>query len=1358
MIGFRRIGKLISFISIAACCSASFTLYAQKSASFNHLSVNDGLSQSTIYSIYQDSKGFMWFGTRGGGLNRYNGYDFQIYRNQPDDPRSLSDNVVLSILEDRNGILWVGTAKGEVNRYDINSGNFIAYPLAVSSEVYENISLAVRCIFEDSSGKIWIGTNQRVYIYNKGTDHFDPVMDDAPFPVKGTTSITEDGDGNFYFATWDRLIRYHPESGSYAQLEIPVDQFSNFGGRIHPLLLDSKNRLWLGAPGGLKIIEIGKEFSFSNDLPDEIDWPDAFNNVRIIKETSDGILWFGTQKGLYAYTPGQTVLKEFKTDPKNPESLNHNSVYSLFEDKVGTLWIGTWSGLSILDKRKYKFELYNHLHNDPLSLSNNVVSSFQEDKKGTWIGTEQGGLNFLNADRTNFTVYKHIEGDPESLPSNNVKSIFLDSNNDLWVGTLNGGLSLHLGKGRFKNFLQGRSVYTFTENPEGKLYIGGRQGLVVMDLETRIISSEVFPPSAGKRGIDTFIEVLFADTKGRIWIGTRNEGLYLFDPIKSLLKQFQSDKADTNSISGNNVISICEDPQQNIWIGTFRGLNRFNEGDFSFDRISKRINLQDNVINGLQADDKGRLWISTNTGLYEYDQQSKELLHYDYLDGLQSNEFNRRACYKNSSGELFFGGVKGFNVFHPDEIKKNLDLPPIVFTDLKLFNESVIPNHKNSPLKKHISETEEIVLSHKQSSFNLEFVALNYLIPEKNSYAYILEGYEDEWNMSGRVRTASYMNLDPGNYTFRVKASNNDKVWNDAGASIAIRVKAPPYASPVAILIYVVVMMGLLYSLIRIVRYRTEKENELKIERAEKDRIKDLNTKRLQFFTNISHEFRTPLTLIAGPLNKLISGNYNHQSDYLLKLMKSNVNRMLRQVNQLMDFRKLENEKMPLRVKRNNLEQFLSQIVLGFEDLANTRMIELKFLSNNSLSDQTEHWFDVGILDKVVYNLLSNAFKFTPEQGIIEVVLTLNAETAMIEVSDTGQGVKQEKVQRIFERFYSDSPDYGSTGIGLSLSKKLIDLHRGTIELDSEREKGAKFIVIIPVSRKAFSDDEVFLDDETFILERPELDSKTSTLNLQHTTIEPGKNNQLMLIVEDNPEMSSYLADHFGDYNLLLAENGEKGYDLAKEHVPDIIISDIMMPGMNGIEFCKAVKKEYLTSHIPVILLTAKAAIDEKIEGIGDTGADAYVEKPFDPEYLSVLVKNIILQRKKLIDKYAGLSSTGYSSENFEAQDQQFIQRINAIVNDHISDPAFGVDHLLVEIGMSRSQLYRKFKAISDKNPSEYIRILRLQYACSILNESNYNVSEVAYMSGFGNVSYFNTCFKKHFGVSPGKYLTEKLH
>jgi ligand-binding sensor domain-containing protein/signal transduction histidine kinase/AraC-like DNA-binding protein len=1325
--------------------------FAQNRQSFSHLSVNNGLSQSTVYSITQDSKGFMWFGTGEGGLNKYNGYEFQIFRRNPEHFGSLSSNEIRSILEDSRGRLWIGTANGGLNLFNKDTEVFRTYTPKTSNKLNPS-NLSVLCIHEDRSNNIWLGTSNGVYMYNEADDCIVPKLTDASIPLKGVTGICEDLEGNLYLVTLDRLIRYDLELDQYQELVFSQDPFEISGGRINPILLDSQSRLWIGTAEGIKIVDIAKGFVFDIQAFAEVKWPAAFKTVRSILESREGILWFGTGNGLYALDPEQGKLKEYKTNPANSQSLINNSVISIFEDQVGTLWIGTWSGISVLDKRKNRFELYQHHHNDPQSLSSNFVSSFQETYSGTWIGTEEGGLNLMHKDRTIYDSFKHRESDPGSLPSNNVKAVFADSNKDLWVGTYKGGLSVYEGNGRFLNFMADNSVYSMAEMSGGKLYVGSRNGLFMMDLSTREISDLVFPVSSGKQKLESCIRLLYTDSKQRLWIGTIDEGACLLDHARESVEWFTVDDNDSTNLNVNNIYSFCEDNDQNIWIGTTNGLFLFQEESRSFKRISFESGLENCIINGLLVDSEGSLWIATNRGIFRYNPLTKDVLQYNFLDGLQSNEFTRGAYFQNSKGELFFGGVYGFNVFRPEEIYINPDPPPVVISDFKLFNKSVVPGEENSPLKQHISETEKITLSYKQFSFSIEFVALNYLNPEKNSYKYKLEGYEDEWNFSANSRTVSYMNLKPGSYTFRVKGSNNDMVWNPQDTSLDIEVKSPPWSTPFAFVIYFCILTSFLIILVKTVRYRVTKENELIQERAEKDNLRELNKMRLQFFTNISHEFRTPLTLIASPLDKISSGNYVYQQEYLISLMKSNVNRMLRLVNQLMDFRKLENEKMPLKVSKGNIEEFLSQIVHGFEDLANGKMIELRYDVSMDVPNGTEQWFDEGVIDKVIYNLLSNANKFTPEKGTIEVSLHVDENFARLRVKDTGKGIDQEKIKRIFERYFSESHEfYAGTGIGLSLSKRLIDLHRGTISVSSD--KGANFLVSIPVSRSAFTEEEIISKKKELFFNHSVLNSNNMNLSITGPIGINEKSGIVILIAEDNPELSHYLSDLFQDYKSILTCNGKEALKKARKVMPNLVLTDVMMPEMDGLELCRQLKGDFLTSHIPVVMLTAKVAVDEKIQGVSN-GADAYVEKPFDAEYLKSIVKNLLKQREQLRQKFSGLTPSENTHEEHTGTDQLFMKKMNGIVKAKLADPSFGLDQLQKEIGMSRSQLYRKFKMISDKSPSEYIRILRLQHSLELLKAKRYSVYEVSDMSGFTNETHFITCFKRHFGKPPGKYLT----
>jgi len=1342
---------IISSLFIKPVCD----IHAQDQAVFSHLSVNDGLSQSTTRAIVQDHQGFLWFGTRGGGLNRYDGYDFHVLMNNPDDPFSLSDNEIISIFEDHEGMLWVGTKSGGLNRYDGSSGKFAHYFYQDTVEQNLQISTSVNVIFEDSEGQLYVGLNDGIGLYDRQNDRFTSLFSDLSLQLAGVTGICEDNLGNLYFGTQDRLVKYNKRTAATEYLKYKVDPYVEVGGRIITLCFDRYENLWIGTSEGVNLVETQPVLRFIDSLPIASRIPESFNYTRVITETSDGNVWFGTIDGLYQYNPETQQLTPHHSDPNNSESLGNNAIESVYEDRVGTLWIGTWSGVNILDKRKYKFTLYKNQVNNPNSLSNNIVSSFMEDDKGIWIGTEQGGLNYIDRETSKFTFYKSNDENSSCLKSNNVKSLFIDSKHDLWVGTFFGGLSLlNRREGGFSHFLNYEAIYAMNEFPEGTLWIGSMSGLHIMDLNTRVIKKLAAESIQLTDLANSFILFLYIDSEDYMWIGTKYEGLFRYDAEQDIMLHFTHSLVDSTTLSNDFAICICEDVESNIWIGTNNGLNRFIPDQKSFKRYGQDIGLADNVINGLLPDDEGNLWIATNKGLSRYNDASGRIKHYDYLDGLQSNEFSRGVCFRSNSGELFFGGIGGFNSFYPDQIKENRDKPQIVITDFKLFNMSVCPGEQDSPLQKHISETEHITLSYKQSSFSFDFVALNFLNPEKNRYAYILEGYEHEWNQAGRIRTATYMNLSPGNYTFRVIGSNNDNIWNETGASVGIKVRGPYYKHPVALLLYAMVIAGMIWLLINIITFRQRKENEVRNERLEKKRLEERNQMRLQFFTNISHEFRTPLTLITGPLDKLIRGRTGHDKEYLFGLMRSNVDRMLRLVNQLLDFRKIENEKMPLHIHEGDLDHLLSHIMLGFEDLASQKMIELTYHPKSLDHEGKSQWFDEGIIDKVVYNLLSNAFKFTPEQGVIQLRLVLHDNTADIILQDTGKGVAREKLEKIFERYYSESPEiYAGTGIGLSLSKRLIDIHRGEIKVESEIGAGSTFTVTIPVSRESFKTEEIVSEMEQVIKNRPGIDI------LKEEALYPGdppdgriRINKTLLVVEDNEELLKYLLDHFNEFQTMGMVNGKEAYDWAVEKIPDIIISDVMMPGMDGIELCKQLKENYITSHIPIILLTAKSDIEQRIDGLG-VGADAYVTKPFDNNYLTALVKNLLAQRKVLREKFSEISSFIVEDEHITGIDKTFLDKIEAIIYENISDPDFSVEQMLSTVHMSRSQLYRKFKALINKNPSEYIRILRLKYAVSLLNQKQYSVNEIAYMSGFGNVSYFITCFKKYYGKSPRRYI-----
>jgi signal transduction histidine kinase/DNA-binding response OmpR family regulator len=767
------------------------------------------------------------------------------------------------------------------------------------------------------------------------------------------------------------------------------------------------------------------------------------------------------------------------------------------------------------------------------------------------------------------------------------------------------------------------------------------------------------------------------------------------------------------------------------------------------------MNLPDNVVNGIVPDDQNNLWISTNKGISKYNLETGELRNYDSRDGLQSNEFNRGAYFRSSTGELYFGGINGYSVFNPNKVADNTAQPEILFTDFKLFNNSVKPGEKNSPLTKHISETSHIKLNYKQSFFTLDFVALNYLIPEKNLYKYKLEGYNNDWVELGHERKVSFMNLPNGDYTLKVIASNNDEVWNLEGISLKISILPPPWKTSWAYLIYIGVIGLLIWFWQQLISSRIKQKNEILNERREKERNEELNQLKLYFFTNITHEFRTPLTLISAPLDNLISDDVpKDKKEFYYRLIKENIRRLKRLVDQLMDFRKAEHERLMLKVRFLDLNDFIHRMADNFIELA--RRKNIGFVIDFPEQNSSFYWFDPEILDKIIYNLLSNAFKFTSQGGNITIKVNIKGTNAEISVSDTGIGISTEDLPHVFERFYTSAKAvnnyYSGTGIGLSFSKRLAEIHLGTINVESTSGKGSVFTLHLPVGKEEYSTNEIFEDVKSIEWKESQESGVTDSVDLDFHLNEDeidGKN--VLLIVEDNEDLLAYLKTQFSSaFKVYTAFNGKEGFNLAREKMPDIIISDVMMSEMDGFEFCNKIKNDILTNHIPIVLLTALSSMENKLNGI-DKGADAYIEKPFEIKYLDSVIHNLLKQRALLREKYF-IENRSFSKTGETGLEAKFLLKFEEVVLKHLSDPDFSVTILCNELNLSRSQLFRKFRSITGNNPSDFIRIMRIKKAAEIILKENIGVNEVAYEVGFTSPSHFISCFKKYYGKTPGEY------
>ncbi len=1312
--------------------------------SIYNYSVNEGLSQSTVYSILQHSHGFIWFGTRGGGLNRFDGYDFKNYKSSYNEPSTLSGNEVISIYEDKKRNFWVGNRSNGLDRFDWATEKFIHYNVRRNS----NEPFAVNDFYEDNNEKLWIATSAGIYYYEAVADSF--VFYDL-FPSIPVSSIDRNEAGNMIFGTKEGIFSLNTNTGNFKR-NIPLNFQVTQKGMVWnlPVLVDSKQNLWFGTLAGLFLVTDLENGKF---LENPFKIPELYNiHPRSIAEDSNGQIWVGTEHGLIKIDPNTGSYILFRHNDNDPETICHNSVHSILEDSAGNLWIGTWGGISMFSKQAKKFKHVMHIAYSN-SLSNNIVSSFEESEKGLWIGTEAGGLNFFDNNTHLFNSFR--KNDNSGLKSDNVKCLLLDSDGVLWVGTWRKGLyRLNETTGSFDNFLSDQNVFCLTKDLNGNLWIGTLDGLYKFNRYSETF--KLYSPENYSGLNDYFVTSLFCDNRGNIWVGTKQGGLHLYNLQTDRFIAFTNDKNDNSGLIDNYIISINQDEKGSLWIGTNNGICLYDYNSGKFEDFSHKMKLPDNVINGIVPDKNSTLWISTNQGLSRYNVETGELRNYDSRDGLQSNEFNRGAFFKRSNGEVLFGGINGYSSFFPENVKDNTIIPKVILTDFKLFNNTVIPNSDNSPLTKHISETDNITLKYNQSFFTFEFVALNFVMSEKNQYKYKLAGYNNDWMVLGNERKVSFMNLRNGDYTLKIIASNNDEVWNTEGISVNITILPPIWRTGWAYLAYFIIIGLIVLFLQNQISSRIRQKNAILNERLEKERNEELNQMKLSFFTNITHEFRTPLTLISAPLDNLISEDVPFErKEYYYRLIKGNVRRLKRLVDQLLDFRKAEHERLKLKVTAMDIKEFIQSMGDNFFELARKKEIDFK-VHVEEISEQV--YFDPGKVDKIIFNLLSNAFKFTSSGGSIALHAGLEGRHLVINVTDTGIGISQQDIEHIFERFYSsskkDNINNSGTGIGLSFSKKLAEIHKGTLNVTSEPNVKTTFTLSIPAFKEEYTKEEIIENENVEFVNENSAEFIELASIIEEEALD-SKNT--MLIVEDNQELSEYLRTQFSvNFMVMTASNGKEGYAIAREKMPDIIISDVMMNEMDGFELCRKVKNDFVTNHIPFVMLTALSGVENKISGI-ETGADAYIEKPFEFKYLDLVIHNLLNQRSILKEKYF-LENRSLASFSENSMDSKFLLKIEKIVSDNLYNSEFNVNTLAAQLNMSRSQLFRKFKVLTESSPSDFIRIARIKKAAEMLLKEGggIGINELAYEVGFASPSHFISCFKKYFGKTPKEYASAR--
>jgi signal transduction histidine kinase/ligand-binding sensor domain-containing protein/AraC-like DNA-binding protein len=1364
-------GKVITIL--AMLCLWRTLLYAQPGAyQFTRVDISQGLSHNQVNCILKDSKGFLWFGTMS-GLNRYDGYRFKVFRHALNDSSSLNDDYIARMMEGPGGYIWVETRTGLIiydpitEKFDRNTAAFL-----------QRLSLpnvAITNILKDSKGNYWfLMAGQSLFRHSVTTGKTTLVYRATP-ATNGITSFAEADAGNIWLLHTNGVMeKIEAATGKTLQVSEALARAGRYEKLNYTLFTDAQHELWMfntGDPRG--IFHYTPATGVLQHINKDTGACRLNTNLVIgVLQDNKGRIWISTDHGGVNVLDKATGSMQYVVNNiDDNKSLAQNSITSAYKDNAGIIWLGTYKkGVSYYHENIIKFPLFRHQPSNPHSLGYDDVNRFVEDAKGNlWIGTNGGGLIYYERDKARFTRYVHNANDANSLSNDVIVSLCIDRRQKLWVGTYFGGLDCYDGH-RFIHYkndpanagsLSDDRVWEIFEDSEQRLWVGTLSGgLDWLDREKNVFHHMRM---GSPRSIHSdYIAALVEDKEGNLWIGTAN-GIDVLDKRSGGITYYNNVADNDKSISNNNIICILEDDSGMMWVGTRDGLNLFDKASKNFLSFRTGDGLPDNTVLNILEDKNHYLWISTPNGLSQIKVQRNEngkitivCRNYDEMDGLQGTAFNENAALKTSAGELVFGGANGFNIFHPENITFGRSAPPLAFTDLQVFNKSVsIGEEINGRvvLNKAVSQTSDITLKYNDNVVTLEFAALNYSNTEKIKYAYMLEPFNKEWLVTdGRNRKATYTNLDPGDYVFRVKAANDDGSWNETGLSLKVKILPPFWKTPLAYLLYALFITGILLFARQIVLQRAKMRFEIQQQRSEAKRMHELDMMKIKFFTNVSHEFRTPLSLILTPLDKIIRHAEQPEQKKQFQLIHRNARRLLNLVNQLLDFRKMEVQELKLNPSQGDIMKFIREISWSFTDMAEKKNIAFSFHSG---SESLPAFFDHDKLERILFNLLSNAFKFTPAHGQVSVDVQLRTTAGTpqlsIQVMDTGIGIPPEKQEKVFERFFqNDVPgsmvNQGS-GIGLAITKEFVKLHQGTIDLRSEPGKGSCFTVMLPVKEAPAIQPAIAMVEEMAV---------EAHLHPAETETAHSNKKATILLVEDNEDFRFYLKDNLREhFNIIEAGNGKEGWQKALGHHPDLVVSDISMPEMTGTELCRKIKKDPRTSHLPVILLTALAGEEQQLKGL-ETGANDYMTKPFNFEILQSRIKNILEEQARLRKTFQKQIDVKPADISLASPDEQFIFQALEAVEKNISNPAFSVEEMSKIMCMSRVALYKKILALTGKTPIEFIRSIRLRRAAQLLEKSKMTVSEIAYEVGFNNPKYFARYFKAEFNVVPSAYINEK--
>ena len=1372
-----------------------FTLFVFNTfgITFRKYDMSTGLCHNSVLCVTQTRDGFIWIGTRD-GLCRFNGISNTIFKQNFDNKNSISNNSINCLFEASNGDLWIGTSMG-LNRYSSEDESFEKFTIQPDGKgISHNY---IRAIIETAEGKILIGSPFGIDCYDPSTKSFQAIPADQLKPQKDNS--------------------------------------------ITCFFKDTKDRIWVGQRTGLYLFANN---SFTPVFPEQIkeSSSDKFE-IRDIKEDSSGKFWLATEEyGLYSFKFNSDHAEELRNYNITNSKIISNHIRQVFFRK-NEIWIGTMDGLSILSPNNLSFTNFQYNVNDPDGISNNSIRDILgDDQGGIWLATYAGGMNYYHPQNNLFPHFKMTTNKTNFLPANVISGFLEERNGDLWIATEGGGLIFrefsknkthHFAFQENRNSLVQNNVKSLTADDQGNLWIGTFNGLSYLDRNSGIFTNYLHEPENRNSLINNQVHSIFFENKKLILIGTNGGGLQTLNPLTNQFTSISSgeiknvnvimadhknriwiahqsglaclDRKTLKPIDQTSLLNqlplttqyvqcLFEDHLERIWFGT-QGSGLFMIQEDKIFWYNTENGLPDNTINAITEDSNGILWITSNKGLSKINRIESAVAAtdlscktYTISQGLQGLQYLPMSIFRTKSGQIYAGGVNGFNVFDPGKIDDHDFIPPLIFTDLRIRSNTK-EGIKHLPIHTLVKGQKEIKLNYQFRDISVDFLGINYSDPENTFYRYRLLNIEKDWVNIGKQRTINFNYLPAGKYELRIQATTSEASWGDSYQSLSFEILPPWWLTGWAFAAYLLVLGILLAIFFQLSQRWVKLNNQLAMEHFQRTKEEELHQMKLKFFTDVSHELRTPLTLIVSPLEQIIKQpDLNNRLRNQLTLIQQNGNRMMRLINKVLDLRRLDTGHEKLLAAPGDLVKFLTETSLAFNETARIKNLNFEFVSSEPL---LEIYFDRDKMEMILYNILSNAIKNTPENGKITLELKIadpenlksvknslpeTVKFAELLVTDTGRGIPAEMLSRIFERFFVSNPDGKNTalssGVGLELTKRLVELHKGHISVESrertpEEDGFTRFAMFFPIGKDHLKEDEIVSDfknsEDSTLYTRTRLeDELTETLTEtgqeeQTEKIQSSTEKTSLLIVEDNQEIRNFIQSLFAEnYDIKTAENGRIGLEIAQENVPDLIICDIMMPEMDGMEMCKRIKTDIRTSHIPVILLTARTAITFKYEGL-ETGADDYITKPFSADYLQLRVRNLIRQRELIRSHFSREIICDPEKITVNSVDEKLLKKAVEYIGEHMAESTLSVEKLSSELGLSRVHFYRKIKALTNLTAVEFIRSIRLKRAASLLQEKKLNINEVSYLVGFEDVDYFRSCFKQQFGNSPSEFSKNNL-